>query len=65
MVVIEHNLDIIRHCEYVVDMGPEGGDAGGYILYQGKREGLAKVRQSYTREYLYEEENLQFDAQVK
>lgn len=54
VVVIEHNLDIIRHCEYVVDMGPEGGDAGGYILYQGKREGLAKVRQSYTREYLFE-----------
>jgi excinuclease ABC subunit A len=53
VVVIEHNLDIIRHCQYIVDMGPEGGDLGGDILYQGKIAGLQKVTKSYTQKYLY------------
>lgn len=53
VVVIEHNLDIIRHCQYIVDMGPEGGDLGGDILYQGKLEGLQKITKSYTQKYLY------------
>lgn len=53
VVVIEHNLDIIRHCQYIVDMGPEGGDLGGDILYQGRLEGLQKVTKSYTQKYLY------------
>jgi excinuclease ABC subunit A len=53
VVVIEHNLDIVRHCQYIVDMGPEGGDLGGDILYQGKLEGLKKITKSYTQKYLY------------
>jgi excinuclease ABC subunit A len=53
VVVIEHNLDIIRHCQYIVDMGPEGGDLGGGILYQGRLDGLQKVTKSYTQKYLY------------
>ncbi|MEI7653079.1 MAG: excinuclease ABC subunit UvrA [bacterium] len=52
VIVIEHNLDVIRHCQYVVDMGPEGGDGGGQILYQGPLEGLKKVKSSHTARYL-------------
>jgi excinuclease ABC subunit A len=52
VVVIEHNLDVIRHCQYVVDMGPEGGDGGGQILYQGPLEGLKKVKGSHTARYV-------------
>lgn len=53
VIVIEHNLDIIRHCQYIVDMGPEGGDGGGEILYQGPIEGIRNVTRSYTRKHLY------------
>jgi excinuclease ABC subunit A len=52
VVVIEHNLDVIRHSQYVVDMGPEGGDGGGQILYQGPLNRLKKVKSSYTARYL-------------
>ncbi len=52
VVVIEHNLDIIKNCQYVIDMGPEGGDEGGYIVYQGDLVGLKKVKKSYTGQYL-------------
>ncbi|MBP6994229.1 excinuclease ABC subunit UvrA, partial [Candidatus Woesebacteria bacterium] len=54
VVVIEHNLDIIKHCQYIVDMGPDGGDLGGDILYQGNLEGLQKISKSHTRKYLYQ-----------
>lgn len=52
VIVIEHNLDIIRHSQYVVDMGPDGGDGGGVILYQGNLEGLRKITKSHTRKFL-------------
>ncbi|MEI6327244.1 MAG: excinuclease ABC subunit UvrA [Candidatus Roizmanbacteria bacterium] len=52
VVVIEHNLDVIKHCQYIVDLGPEGGDGGGQILYQGELEGIKKVKNSYTGAYL-------------
>ncbi|MGF1449787.1 MAG: excinuclease ABC subunit UvrA [Opitutales bacterium] len=52
VLVIEHHLDVIREADYVVEMGPEGGDAGGEILYQGPLEGLAKVRRSRTAPFL-------------
>ncbi len=52
VIVIEHNLDVIRHAQYVVDMGPEGGEAGGHILYQGKLEGILKLADSHTGTYL-------------
>lgn len=52
VVVIEHNMDIIKNCQYIVDIGPEGGDGGGRILYQGALAGLAKVKESHTRKYL-------------
>jgi excinuclease ABC subunit A len=52
VVVIEHNLDIIRNAQYIVDMGPEGGDGGGEILFQGELHELAKVEKSYTARYI-------------
>jgi excinuclease ABC subunit A len=52
MVVIEHNLDVIKNADWLIDMGPEGGSAGGQIIAQGTPEQVAKVKQSYTGQYL-------------
>ncbi|MCK9235725.1 MAG: excinuclease ABC subunit UvrA [Acholeplasmataceae bacterium] len=52
VVVIEHNLDIIKNADHIIDLGPEGGDAGGYIVAQGTPEEIAKVKESYTGQYL-------------
>jgi excinuclease ABC subunit A len=52
MVVIEHNLDVIKNADYVIDIGPEGGAAGGQIIAKGTPEQVAKVKASYTGNYL-------------
>jgi excinuclease ABC subunit A len=52
MVVIEHNLDVIKNADHIIDLGPEGGDLGGYIVAQGTPEDIAKVKESYTGQYL-------------
>ena len=52
MVVIEHNLDVIKNADWLIDMGPEGGNAGGYIIAEGTPEQVAKVAKSYTGQYL-------------
>ena len=52
VVVIEHNLDIIKVADWVIDLGPDGGDAGGYIIAQGTPEDVASCENSYTGEYL-------------
>lgn len=52
VVVIEHNLDIIKNSQYIVDLGPEGGDKGGEIIYQGELKGILKEPKSYTGKYL-------------
>ncbi len=52
MVVIEHNLDVIKCADYIVDMGPEGGDGGGEVIATGTPEQIAKVTKSYTGQYL-------------
>jgi excinuclease ABC subunit A len=52
MVVIEHNLDVIKNADHIIDLGPEGGDAGGYIVAMGTPEEIAKVKESYTGQYL-------------
>ncbi len=54
IVIVEHNLDIIKTADWVIDLGPEGGDNGGYLLYQGAPEGLLKCKESYTAKYLKE-----------
>jgi excinuclease ABC subunit A len=50
--VVEHELDVIRHADWIVDVGPLAGEHGGEILYSGPPEGLAKVKASHTRRYL-------------
>ncbi|MEY3437415.1 MAG: excinuclease subunit UvrA, partial [Bacteroidota bacterium] len=55
VLVIEHNMDVIKVADHVVDLGPEGGDGGGQILFQGTPEGLAKVKDSHTGKFLKHE----------
>ncbi len=50
--VVEHNLDVIRNCDWIIDLGPEGGDLGGYLVAQGTPKEIAKVDASYTGRYL-------------
>ncbi len=57
VLVIEHNMDVIKVADYLVDLGPEGGDGGGKILYQGIPEGLLKVPESHTGKFLKTELN--------
>lgn len=52
VIVIEHNLDVIKTADYIIDMGPDGGDHGGTVIAQGTPEEVAKVKKSYTGEYV-------------
>jgi excinuclease ABC subunit A len=52
VVVIEHNLDVIKTSDWVIDLGPEGGDGGGRIIAQGTPEEVAATEGSYTGQYL-------------
>jgi len=52
VVVIEHNLDVIKTADWIIDLGPEGGDAGGHIVAAGTPEDVARTRASYTGQYL-------------
>ncbi len=52
VLVIEHNLDVIKCADYIIDLGPEGGDKGGRIVAQGTPEQIAKKRSSYTGRFL-------------
>ncbi|MGN6509326.1 MAG: excinuclease ABC subunit UvrA [Chitinophaga sp.] len=52
VLVIEHNLDVIRSADWAIDLGPEGGEGGGSLLYAGVPEGLKKVKESYTGKFL-------------
>ena len=52
VVIIEHNLDVIKTADWIIDMGPEGGDGGGTVLVEGAPEVVAKCADSYTGKYL-------------
>ena len=52
LVVIEHNLDVIKSADNIIDLGPEGGDEGGQVVATGTPEQVAKVNESYTGEFL-------------
>ena len=52
VVVIEHNLDVIKTADHIIDLGPEGGDGGGTIVCTGTPEEVAACPQSYTGQYL-------------
>ena len=54
VIVIEHNLDVIKMADWIIDIGPEGGDAGGEIVATGTPEEIVKVKNSYTGRYLRE-----------
>jgi excinuclease ABC subunit A len=50
--VIEHNLEVIKNADYIIDLGPEGGEAGGQLVAQGTPEELARISASHTGRYL-------------
>ncbi|MBV8159827.1 MAG: ATP-binding cassette domain-containing protein, partial [Acidimicrobiia bacterium] len=52
VLVIEHNLDVIKTADWIIDLGPEGGDAGGMVLVEGSPEVVAKTRDSHTGQFL-------------
>ena len=52
VLVIEHNLDVVKSCDYIIDLGPEGGDAGGEVVTVGTPEEVAKHKQSLTGKFL-------------
>jgi excinuclease ABC subunit A len=52
LIVIEHNTDVIRSADWVIDLGPEAGDAGGNLVFEGVPKDLKKVKQSYTGKFL-------------
>jgi excinuclease ABC subunit A len=54
VVVIEHNLDVIKCADWIIDLGPEGGEEGGKLVAEGSPEEIAKVKQSYTGKFLRE-----------
>jgi excinuclease ABC subunit A len=52
VVLIEHNLDVVKQADHVIDLGPEGGDRGGKIIASGSPEAIMQCRASYTGRYL-------------
>jgi excinuclease ABC subunit A len=52
VLVIEHNLDVIKQADWIVDLGPEGGEAGGEVIATGTPEEIAEVQESFTGEFL-------------
>ena len=54
VVIIEHNLDVIKVADYIIDLGPEGGDQGGQVIATGTPEEIVKVKESYTGQFLKE-----------
>ena len=52
VIVIEHNMEVIKTADWIVDMGPEGGDKGGSLLFEGTPEQIVNIKESYTGQYL-------------
>ncbi len=52
IVIVEHNMDVIRHADWIVDLGPEGGADGGYVVYEGTPHGITQCEESYTGRFL-------------
>ncbi len=52
VLVIEHNLEVIKSADYIIDLGPEGGDSGGYVVCTGTPEEVARNNKSYTGQFL-------------
>lgn len=54
VVVIEHNLDVVKTADYIIDLGPEGGNRGGFVIARGTPEEVAEIESSYTGQFLKE-----------
>ena len=54
MIIIEHNIDVIKSSDWVIDLGPEGGNEGGNIIAEGTPEKIMKINKSYTGRFLQE-----------
>ena len=52
MIIIEHNLDVIKTADWIIDLGPEGGNGGGQVIASGAPEDLIKIKKSHTGKYL-------------
>ena len=64
VIVIEHNLDVIKTADWIIDLGPEGGDQGGEIVAMGSPEKICQSRQSYTGEFLVNLINTGLESQI-
>ena len=62
--VVEHELDVIRRADWIVDVGPAAGERGGHVLYSGPPEGLRRVEQSQTRRHLFELDGARYEART-
>jgi len=65
VIVIEHQLDVIKSADWIIDLGPEGGDEGGYIVAEGPPEEIAKCENSYTGRFLKEILNIKEEQRIK
>jgi excinuclease ABC subunit A len=63
--VIEHNLDVVKNCDYLIDLGPEGGDSGGELLAKGTPEMVSQSPSSYTGKFMKKMLNNQVDGQAQ
>jgi excinuclease ABC subunit A len=54
VLVVEHNMEVIKSADWLIDLGPEGGKQGGHLVFQGTPEGLVKVKESWTGQFLEE-----------
>ena len=54
VIVVEHNIDVIKCADWLIDLGPEGGEAGGHLVYEGTPEGILEAENSFTANYLKE-----------
>jgi len=52
LIIIEHNQEVIKAADWIIDLGPEGGDGGGQIIFEGTPEDIVKHKESYTGKYL-------------
>ena len=54
LIVVEHNLEVIKCADWIIDMGPEGGETGGNVVFEGTPENLIRSKKGYTQKYLAE-----------
>jgi excinuclease ABC subunit A len=54
IIVVEHNIELIKSADYIIDLGPEGGEKGGFLIFEGTPEELMNCKESYTAQYLSE-----------